>query len=58
MATRTAGPNEQYGIHKFSINGLKRTPGSNKQYGIHKYSTNGHKRTPGSNEQCDNTNIQ
>ena len=43
MATRTPGSNEQYEIHKYSINGHKRTPGSNEQYRTHKYSINGHK---------------
>ena len=33
---RTAGPNEQYGIHKSSIDGHKRKPGSNEQYEKHK----------------------
>ena len=44
MATRerTPGSNEQYGIHKYSINGHKRTPGSNERNGIHEYSINGH----------------
>ena len=36
MATRMSGYNEQYGIHKFSINGHTRTPGSNEQYEKHK----------------------
>ena len=30
------GSNEQYGIHKYSINGQKSKPGSNEQYRIHK----------------------
>ena len=31
QATRTPGSNEQYGTHKYSINGHKRAPGSNEQ---------------------------